>query len=192
VRAFALEGISGGNAVFNPEKLDWMNQQHLMRLSVEELAARLQPLLLEKGLWRDTFASESRPWLHQLIELFRPRMKHITSFADEARPFLSDDIAIEPDAARKHLEKPELFEPLQELIEAFSQTEPFDKTALEAALRRIADRRGLKPASLIHAVRVAVTGRAASPGLFEVIELLGRTRTLGRLDRAMATIPKPA
>jgi glutamyl-tRNA synthetase len=188
IQAFALEGISGGNAVFNPEKLDWMNQQHLMRLTVEELAARLEPLLRERGLWRDSFAGQERRWLHRLIELFRPRMKHVTSFADDALPFLTEEIGVDPAAAKKHLEKPELVDPLRELAQRFGALNSFEPGALEGALRETAEARGLKPASLIHAVRVAVTGRAVSPGLFEVLELLGRPRTLTRLERAVANI----
>ena len=95
-------------------------------------------------------------------------MKRIATFADDALPFLTEEIVVDPSAAKKHLDKPELVEPLQELTDTFARIEPFEKTVLENALREMAERRGLKPASLIHAVRVAVTGRAASPGLFEV------------------------
>jgi glutamyl-tRNA synthetase len=185
IQAFTLDGISGGNAVFNQEKLDWINQQHLMRLPIEDLAARLEPVLRERSLWRDDFRAEDRVWFHRLIELFRPRMKLLTSFPDEARPFLSDELDIDPAAARKHLDKPELRDPLGELTSMIERLEPFDQASLEAALRAVAERRGLKPATLIHAVRVAVTGRAASPGLFEVLELLGRDRAVPRLRRAI-------
>ena len=58
VAAFALEGISGGNAVFNPEKLDWFNQQHIMRLALDDLAARVQPLFADAGLWRDVVCDD--------------------------------------------------------------------------------------------------------------------------------------
>jgi glutamyl-tRNA synthetase len=184
VRAFALEGISGGNAVFNPEKLDWMNQQHIMRLATEELGSRLEPYLRDAGLWREEFATHRRSWYLGLVELFKPRLTRLTSFAAEAGPFLTDEIATEEVAARKHL-KPELAAPLQELRAAFDALDPFTTTTTEQALRSVAERHTLKPAALIHATRVAVTGRAASPGLFEVLEILGRPLVVQRMTAAL-------
>jgi glutamyl-tRNA synthetase len=184
VRAFALEGISGGNAVFNPEKLDWMNQQHIMRLATEELGSRLEPYLRDAGLWREEFATHRRSWYLGLVELFKPRLTRLTSFAAEAGPFLTDEIVTEEVAARKHL-KPELAAPLQELRAAFDALDPFTTTTTEQALRSVAERHTLKPAALIHATRVAVTGRAASPGLFEVLEILGRPLVVQRMTAAL-------
>jgi glutamyl-tRNA synthetase len=184
VRAFALEGISGGNAVFNPEKLDWMNQQHIMRLATEELGSRLEPYLRDAGLWREEFATHRRSWYLGLVELFKPRLTRLTSFAAEAGPFLTDEIVTEEVAARKHL-KPELAAPLQELRAAFDALDPFTTTTTEQALRSVAERHTLKPAALIHATRVAVTGRAASPGLFEVLEIMGRPLVVQRMTAAL-------
>src|SRR6185503_14706091 len=72
VAAFTLENISGGNAVFNPEKLDWMNQQYIMRLPAEALGRLLRPLLAEAGLWRDDYAAGQRDWYLTLVGLFQP------------------------------------------------------------------------------------------------------------------------
>ena len=184
VAAFALEGISGGNAVFNPEKLDWMNQQYIMRLATEELGSRLEPYLRDAGLWREEFATHRRTWYLGLVELFKPRLTRLTNFAAEAGPFLIAEIVTDEAAARKYL-KPELAAPLQELRAAFDALDPFTTTATEQALRSIAERHTLKPAALIHATRVAVTGRAASPGLFEVLEILGRPEVVKRMTAAL-------
>ena len=104
ISAFALEGISGGNAVFNPEKLDWINQQYIMRLSTEELGARLEPYLRDAGLWREEFAAHRRSWYLALVELFKPRLTRLTKFAEEAGPFLTAEIVTEESAARKYSE----------------------------------------------------------------------------------------
>ena len=184
IEAFALEGISGGNAVFNPEKLDWMNQQYIMRLSNVELANRLEPYLREAGLWRDEFATDRGAWYLALVELFKPRLTRLTKFAEEAGPFLTAEIVTEESAAKKYL-KPELAMPLQELRSAFDGLDPFTTAATEQALRSVAERHTLKPAALIHATRVAVTGRAASPGLFEVLEILGRPLVVQRMTAAL-------
>ena len=184
IGAFALEGISGGHAVFNPEKLDWMNQQYIMRLSTEELGNRLEPYLREAGLWRDEFTTDRRAWYLALVELFKPRLARLTNFAEEAGPFLTPDVVTEESAARKYL-KPDLAVPLRELRSAFDALDPFTTEATEQTLRSVAERHTLKPAALIHATRVAVTGRAASPGLFEVLAILGRTLVVERMTAAL-------
>ena len=188
IERFTLEGISGGNAVFNPEKLDWFNQQHLLRLPTDELARRAEPALREQGLWRDEYAGGRRQWFFALLDLFKPRVKKLDQFGIEAHPLLSDEIEYDETAVRKHLAKPELATAFDELIVAFREG-PFTAAALEQRLRDIADRHHLKAAALIHATRVAVTGRATSPGLFEVLELLGSDRVIYRLERAAILIP---
>jgi glutamyl-tRNA synthetase len=188
IDAFALEGISGGNAVFNPEKLDWMNQQHMLRLTAADLAVRLEPLLRDARLWRDEFDGPRRDWLLQLVDLFKPRLKRLTGFADDARPFLVDAIDFDEEAVAKHLRRPGLREPFVALRSGFAAVASFDKETLEAVLKEVAERHGLKPGVLIHATRVAVTGRAVSPGLYDVLELLGRDRVLSRMDQASSMI----
>jgi glutamyl/glutaminyl-tRNA synthetase len=186
IQAFSLDGISGGNAVFNPDKLDWMNQQYIQRLTPADLASRLEPIVRAAGLWHDDYGGGRRDWFERVVALFQPRLKRLVSFPEDARPLLSDAIEMDDAAARKHLHKPELVEPMRALRQRFATAAAFDKEGLEAALREAAEAHALKPASLIHATRVAVTGRAVSPGLFEVIELVGRERTLARIDSVLA------
>ena len=81
--AFTLDGISGGNAVFSPDKLDWFNQQHIMRLSPEELAARVQPLFEEAGLWRNALAAVERDWFLRVLGLLQPRAKKLGQFVED-------------------------------------------------------------------------------------------------------------
>jgi glutamyl-tRNA synthetase len=186
VQAFALEGISGGNAVFNAEKLDWMNGQYIARLGADELAARVEPMLADAGVWPAGPAADRREWLKRLLELLRPRAKRLTDFVDQARPLLADTVEYERDAVEKHLSAAGLHDHVAALAAALRTTSPFDESHVEAAVRGTASERGLKAGSLIHATRVAVTGRTTSPGLFEVLALLGRERTLARLDRLQA------
>jgi glutamyl/glutaminyl-tRNA synthetase len=112
----------------------------------------------------------------------------VTSFVEDARPYLSDYFELDQAAVAKHLSKPELALPLEALIAAYRQLPAFERTALEATLRATAEQHGLKAGALIHATRVAITGRAVSPGLFEVLELLGRERSLARLTAAVAIV----
>jgi glutamyl-tRNA synthetase len=185
VDRFSLEGISGGNAVFNPEKLDWFNQQHMMQLPAGDLASRIAPLLREAGLWRESFASTERAWLERVIDLLKPRAKKLGQFVDDGRLFFAEDVEYDPTAVRKFLQPAGILDHLAALRAVFAAVEPFEQSPLESSLRALAEARGVKPATLIHATRVAVTGRAVSPGLFEVLELLGRPRTDRRLSTAL-------
>jgi glutamyl-tRNA synthetase len=189
IQQFALESITGSNAVFNLEKLDWMNQQHLLRLPVEDVAGRIEPLMKATGVWRDVFATAERPWLLRVIELVRSRAKTLVQLVDAAMPFLQEQVSPDPEAAGKHLSSRALQKPFATLIDAFARAEAFDPSTLEETLRATAEREGIKASALIHATRVAATGRAVSPGLFEVLELLGRERTLERMRAAARLIP---
>jgi glutamyl-tRNA synthetase len=180
--SFSLDGISGGNAVFNTEKLDWMNGQYIARLSSEALLREVEPLLAGAGL----LGPGARPadaWVYRLLDLLRLRAKRTVDFVELARPFLVDTVEFEPEAVEKHLTLPGLGGHVAGLSQALRSVDPFDEPHVEAAVRGLAAERGMKAGILIHAVRVAATGRTTSPGLFEVLVLLGRERTIARLDR---------
>jgi glutamyl-tRNA synthetase len=181
---FSLDGISGGNAVFNPEKLDWFSQQYIMRLAAAELAVRLKPFFKAAGLWDEGFLGERRAWFDAVIELLKPRAKRLTDFVEQGRYFFADALDFDQSAVDKHLRGDGMLDHIAALDRSLSGLVAFDAPSIEAALRALADARGVKAASLIHATRVAVTGKAASPGLFEVLALVGRDRTRARLQAA--------
>ena len=180
VEAFSLEAISGGNAVFNTEKLDWMNAQYIARLSDDALAAAAAPVLAAAGLDTSPLLTDAAT-RNRLLALLRPRVKRIPEIAEQAAPLLREPVVYEDEAVGKHLGTAGLADHLSALVDRLAVTSPFDETAVEAAVRAVAADRGMKAGPLIHAVRVALTGRTTSPGLFEVIVLLGRARTLDRI-----------
>ena len=186
IEAFSLGGISGGNAVFNPEKLEWFNQQHIQRLPAGELATRIEGKLREHGVWNDAFATTERPWLLSLVELLKPRAKRLQDFATETPYLFSDELVFDPPAVAKHLGDGSA-QLLHDLASAIAAVEPFDRVALDQAVRAFATARAAKLGVVMNPARVALTGRATSPGLFEIMELLGRERTLERLRSAPGT-----
>jgi glutamyl-tRNA synthetase len=184
VARFTLEGISGGNAVFNPEKLAWFNQQHIQRLPAADILARLRPALAAAGFEAAVLAD--RPRAERAIDLVKPRAKKLDDIVPQLRPFMTDDFDRDPAATAKYLSAQDLAPHLEAWRARLAAVSPFEAGALETALRALADERGIKPAALIHATRVAVTGQAVSPGVFEVLELVGRERAIARLEGALA------
>ena len=190
VESFTLEGISGGNAVFNTEKLDWMNGQYIGRMSADELAAVVRPWFESSGRAAHPIVANDATFA-RLLELLRPRAKRLTDFVDQAAPLLDESVAYEPAAVDKHLAVPGLAGHLEAFKAALGSVEPFTEATVEGALRETATERGIKAGVLIHATRVAVTGRMASPGLFELLVLLGRDRVLARMTRLLAFLSAP-
>jgi glutamyl-tRNA synthetase len=174
--------------VFNPEKLDWFNQQHVLQLAPDELVRRLRPEFEAAGVWDETFVGDRRAWFAAVLELLRPRAKKLREFVDVGRFFFVDLPEYDPAAVAKHLHADNTDGVLARLDASFAALSEFDPASTEAALRTVADATGVKAATVIHAVRVAVTGRTASPGLFEVLALLGRDRTRARIAAARRLI----
>jgi glutamyl-tRNA synthetase len=181
VAAFGLEGISGGNAVFNVDKLDWFNQQHLARLAPQELALRLKPSFEGAGLWSDDLLTTKHAWFFAVLALLVPRAKRLPDFVAQGAFFFKDDVAYDDTAVAKHLRSEGVASHLKALAVEWEGLREFDAVSTEASLRAVAETRGVKAGTLIHAARVAVTGSAVSPGLFEVVALVGRNRVLQRL-----------
>ena len=184
VRRFTLDGISGGNAVFNPEKLDWFNQQHLLRMPAHEILARITPDLTAADLIMAATRDLART--AQAIDLVKPRARKLTDLVPLLRPFIADHIDRDGAAVAKHLAVPDVAAHLEAWRDRLAGLDPFAAAPLEAELRRLADERGIKAGTLIHATRVAVTGQAVSPGIFEVLEVMGRDRVISRLNEVVA------
>ena len=185
--SFTLAGISGGNAVFDTDKLDWMNGQYIAQRPAEALAESVRPLLQEAGLSASPLVADHQRF-SRLLDLLRPRAKRLTDFVEQARPLLMDTVEYEPAAVTKHLSDPRIGDHLTTLVKALRDTSPFDEPHVEATVRATAESLGVKAGALIHATRVAVTGRMASPGLFELLALLGRDEAVARLERLVATL----
>ncbi|RPI52619.1 MAG: glutamate--tRNA ligase, partial [Acidobacteria bacterium] len=140
VASFSLDGISGGAAVFDPEKLDWFNGQYLAQLAPEPLVQCVKPLLQAAGLWDyEHDALPRHEWLQRVLQLVLPRVKRLPDFVDQARPFLAATVDYDPEAVRKYLGTADLDDHLETLIIAFeADTGPFDELSIERVLRGVA------------------------------------------------------
>jgi glutamyl-tRNA synthetase len=181
IAQFALEGISGGNAVFNQEKLDWINAQHVTRLANEAIVQMIRGDLESRGLWSPVYEDSRRVWLHRIIDLVKPRVKKLSDFIPQLEPFLGERVDYDQAAVDKHLGTAGLADHIAALSDAYGRLDVFDVATTETTLRRVAEELGVKAGALIHATRVALTGQAVSPGLFEVAALVGQSGTVARL-----------
>jgi glutamyl-tRNA synthetase len=129
--------------------------------------------------------------LFAVIELLKPRVKRLDDFVVHGRFFFTDAIEYDQAAVDKHLRIEGMREHLAALDAAFAGLEHFDQASVEAALRATAESRGVKAAVLIHAIRVTVTGKAVSPGLFEVLALLGPDEVHRRLTEMVELLGVP-
>jgi nondiscriminating glutamyl-tRNA synthetase len=143
----------------------------------------IQGDLASRGLWSGTYESSRRVWLDQVIDLVKPRVKKVRDFVEQLEPFLRDHVEYDPAAVEKHLGTAGLADHVEALGDAFASLASFDVATIETALRQVAERRGVKAGTLIHATRVALTGQAVSPGLFEVAALVGQAGTVERLGQ---------
>jgi len=179
---FANCGKSAG--IFNAEKLLWLNFHYLKQRSLEQLALELRPFIEQRG-WK---IPGDQKWLKKMVSTLRERAKTLVELADFARFYLNDDIALDPKAAAKFL-KPEAAEPLKRLSKELEALDgDFSEASVQAAFERVLANFNMKLGQLAQPVRVALTGGSVSPGIYEVIAVLGRERTVGRLERAIASL----
>lgn len=182
--AFDLSDVNKAAAVFDPEKLLWMNGQYMMRMSADELYPHLTPFLGDRV----------RPLeeLRAMIDLNKTRARTLKDLAELMEPFfLADDAMVyDADAVKKHLKGDDLAAKLTELHDVLAAVEPFDVTTSEAALRAMAESRGVGAGKLIHPLRLALTGRGASPPIFDVAVVLGKERSLARLRKLIDRLPE--
>ncbi len=183
VKEFSLDRISKGSPVFDLKKLEWLNSRLINEMPVKELIVCLRPWLEKSGLWSEELVSCKKDWMEKVVNLVRSRSRTLVDLSEMIAPFISDQVDYEPQAVEKYLMEPELNWLLPELKNDFKALEKFEAKEIEKVLRDRAERAGIKAAVLIHALRVLVVGRAVSPGLFEVLELIGKEKVLSRIDK---------
>ncbi|HEV3003778.1 MAG TPA: glutamate--tRNA ligase [Pirellulales bacterium] len=187
IENFSLERVTKAPASFDPKKL-WAFQDHYMQqLSLDEKVERMLPYLVRAGLVDDAAAPGVKELIGRIAVAAGDRLKvagDILAYADFF--FQADDAyAFDADAVEKHLAKPETIERLQRFRDRLATLDAFDVAALERSMQEFLDAEQIKIGAVIHAVRVAVTGKAVGPGLYDCLAILGKEKCLRRLDRAM-------
>jgi glutamyl-tRNA synthetase len=182
VEKFRVEDVGQSAGVFNPEKLDWVNAQYMKSLPLERLVRDVKPFLAARGV-----ADRDDAWIAKMVATLRDRAQTLVELVELGGYYLRDAIELDPKAKAKFL-KPEIAPVLRELREALGGLDGWDVEPIKGAFEKVQASSGLALGKIAQPVRVAVTGGTASPGIFEVLDVLGRERTLARLDAAVAGI----
>ncbi|PJA61793.1 MAG: glutamate--tRNA ligase [bacterium (Candidatus Ratteibacteria) CG_4_9_14_3_um_filter_41_21] len=174
IKEFSLERCKEGAAIFDPEKLTWMNGLYIRKKKPQELAKLSIPYLEEKGL------REKEDYLIKVIALERERIKKLSEIPDLIEYFLVEKIKFSPEALLLS-KKPEVKEILTSLKQELENLSDFSAASLEKIIREWTKNNGLKTKDVFHPLRVAITGRTIGPGLFETMEVLGKEKVIQRL-----------
>jgi len=183
IEKFSWKNVQTSAAVFNPDKLLWLNAEYIKTSPPRQVAEALIPLLENAGLKAEVSAV-SQNWLAQLVVLVKERAKTLVEMVEWVKPYFGEAVRFEEEAAKKFL-TPAIAPMLGRLLKEFETIPSFSKQEWEEAFRKLVEEEAIKMGQLAQPVRVALTGRTASPGLFEVMEVLGRERTLARLRAGM-------
>lgn len=181
VEKFTLERISKNPAIFDTQKLEWMNGLYIRSLEPQQLAERAKPLMQREGLLPVELDQAAEERFVEIVKAVQPRVKTVSEIVDSTRYFFSDEITWDEKAVRKHLHKEYVPELLALLIEEMEPLSPFTAAQIEPIFDRLCERFQLKRADVMQPVRVAVTGGPVSPGMYETLELIGKTKSLERL-----------
>lgn len=189
VKAFDFSKMSKKAAVYDVKKLTWLNGQYLSSLPLREIADASVPFFKKAGLIDDNYLPAHQEYFDHLVDVVRVRVKTLEEVADASAYFFKDVESYDEKGAAKFF-KPEAAELLQKCYDALAALEVFDLKTTEDAYNKLAEDLGLSLGKVIHPTRLALTGRTFSPGMFDVMVLLGKEKTLARLQQAIAYIKK--
>ncbi|RJR37206.1 MAG: glutamate--tRNA ligase [Desulfobacteraceae bacterium] len=182
IEKFSLEGVGKSAGIFNMEKLLDMNAQYIRESDTPYLASLLTPFLENLGL-----KNLQKQKVEMAVETLKARSRTLVEMAESARFYFEEDFGYEQKADNKFL-KPDVLQLLSEISARLQETNDFTKKGLEETFVRFLEEKQIKLGSIAQPLRVALTGKSASPGLFEVMEILGKEVVLARIEKAVGHI----
>src|SRR5437867_2969638 len=188
IELFDLPQILRHNARFDLAKLIWLNGEYLRELDSERFYELSVLALRRAGLETRKYPSA---YVRAALDTCKGKKRLFSELADYTGFYFVEAVEYDPEAAAKDF-TPETRERLRKLREAFAGVASFDAASLEKTLKESAAQLGVKAGALVHPARLACTGKTAGPSLYHLLEVLGKERVLGRLDRAIAQMVQPA
>jgi glutamyl-tRNA synthetase len=193
IELFSAEGLQRKAAIFDTQKLEWMNGQHLSRMDIDDLAMRVTPLFVAAGLATTDELQTRSEWYLKLLDLLRVRARTLDDIVRQAKPYFAHEIEYSPDAVAQNWKNAaEARDILAAVGEALGSASSWDAATLETSLRDLAATRGTSAGKIFQPMRVALTGMTVSPGIFEVLVHMGRDLALERLANAVKFLSSTA
>ena len=180
VRLFDVKDVKKTGAIFDVDKLGWMNGQYLKNVPLDGLVLRTRNFLKETGVGGEGLDGER--WA-KIVAIYKERTRTLEDFTGVYKIFFSDVIDYDEAAVEKYLKKPNSKDIINHCKNIVARLAQLDARSIEDAYRRLAAELKIKPAELIHPTRVAISGRTVGAGLFEMMEILGRENVLKRLEK---------
>jgi glutamyl-tRNA synthetase len=186
IELFTRDGLQKKAAIFDPKKLEWMNGQHLSNTPLEQIEPRVTSAIVAAGLSDEATLAARREWYFGLLDLLRVRARTIDDIVRQAGPYFLDHIEYDPEAVAKNWKNAaEAADILKGVLETLKSGPNWEAADLEAALRALADSKGIAAGKIFQPLRVALTGLTVSPGIFEVLIAMGRDLALKRVTDAI-------
>jgi glutamyl-tRNA synthetase len=183
IKYFSLQNIGKSAAVFNPEKLLWLNSQYIIKEDAKNLAEMAIPFLIKEGIISECQNLDMQ-WLSKAVNSLKERVRTLVELANSLKYYILEYVEIDPKAKEKFL-KPDNIKYLSELYEILAGLTDFTAAGIEKVFHSFAEKHGIKLGAIAQPVRVAITGGTASPGLFEVLEIVGKDKVLKRLAKVI-------
>ncbi len=188
VRAFSLDKVSKTAAVYDIQKLIWLNGQYITKYDLEKLTFHAIPFLIQEGVISSLEAEQNHAYILSVIKTVRERVRTLKEFAEACRYFFQDITGYDEKGREKYFRQEDAETLLLKGRECLAKVENFNVENTEKAYRNLMEELNIKGGQIIHPTRLALTGRTVSPGLFDVMALLGQKRCLERLDQAIGLI----
>ena len=186
IKVFSLDRVGKKPAIFDINKLLWMNQEYIRKLDNEELVERIVPYLKRSGLIGEEF---DRDYLLKVVHLMKERLQTLRDLEKIGYYYFKDDFDYDPKGLKKRI-YPGVEKRLEMVIEELEKIDEWDEKACEDVVRSIADKEACKAGEIIHPIRLGISGMTFGPGLFELMELLGKARVINRLKRFVEFLRK--
>ncbi len=188
VSQFSLARVGKTAAIYDIKKLTWMNGHYLNEMDLERVVELAIPFLRRKKLVPEDISEELYQYIFKVVGAVRTRVKTLEEVAEASEYFFTDDFPYEEKGVRKYFQKPGVAELLEAAGRRLAQLDSFDLQSVEEAYRSLSAELGVGTGEIIHPTRLALSGRTMGPGLFDIMVILGREKTLERLARAVAFI----
>lgn len=185
IREFSLERVSKNPAVYDVQKLTWINGHYIRSYDLDKLTQAIIPFLQKKGLIGENYDYE---YIKKIVSVVREREKTLVYIADAMTYYFKEVESYEEKGVQKYFTKEGVVDILKKAAETLKNLEPFNKFTAEEAYRKLVEELGISSSALFHPTRLAISGRTFGPGLFDIMEFLGKEKTVARIERAIKFI----